>query len=328
MKTRTRVLFIFIMAVLSSGLVNPLVASAAEWQPNTFYAVGALVTYQGPSYNCIQAHTSQVGWEPPNAPALWQAQATPTATPTATVPTPSPSGSPTATATATSTATPTSATPTATPAGPTLTIANGTYNCLGKPSWPMKLTWTATASSYTVWFSRSSGGAYSAIANLTTTSYFVWDTTMTGYYKISTSPTAFSNVVNGLFIPPPCPMPTASPTPCPTPAPLGRPNPTTPTNLTGAAVQWYAARLTWTPPIGATDVHVLRATTSGGPYALVASVDAGMTSYLDYVASGKTYYYVVRAVFHYVAGSGSCQQIHDLGSGNSNETGVFVPNDF
>jgi chitin-binding protein len=42
------------------------------WAPGTFYSVGATVTYGGASYRCIQAHTSLVGWEPPNVPALWQ----------------------------------------------------------------------------------------------------------------------------------------------------------------------------------------------------------------------------------------------------------------
>ncbi|WP_250572869.1 carbohydrate-binding protein [Nonomuraea sediminis] len=42
-----------------------------SWQPGTSYAVGAVVTYNGVSYRCIQGHTSQVGWEPPNVPALW-----------------------------------------------------------------------------------------------------------------------------------------------------------------------------------------------------------------------------------------------------------------
>jgi chitodextrinase len=44
------------------------------WTPNVSYHIGDLVTYQGKTYKCIQAHTSQVGWEPPNVPALWQAQ--------------------------------------------------------------------------------------------------------------------------------------------------------------------------------------------------------------------------------------------------------------
>jgi hypothetical protein len=36
------------------------------------YKVGDVVTYTGISYRCLQAHTSQVGWEPPIVPALWQ----------------------------------------------------------------------------------------------------------------------------------------------------------------------------------------------------------------------------------------------------------------
>jgi chitodextrinase len=46
--------------------------AAAAWAPWTSYAVGAVVTYNGVDYVCIQAHTSQPGWEPPNVPALWK----------------------------------------------------------------------------------------------------------------------------------------------------------------------------------------------------------------------------------------------------------------
>jgi chitinase len=42
------------------------------WVANHAYAVGDRVSYGGHNYQCIQAHTSQVGWEPPNVPALWQ----------------------------------------------------------------------------------------------------------------------------------------------------------------------------------------------------------------------------------------------------------------
>src|SRR5690606_6408298 len=42
-----------------------------EWAPATPYDVGEEVTYQGVTFRCLQAHTSQVGWEPPNVPALW-----------------------------------------------------------------------------------------------------------------------------------------------------------------------------------------------------------------------------------------------------------------
>lgn len=44
------------------------------WAPNTAYAVNALVSYNGATYKCIQAHTSLQGWEPSNVPALWQLQ--------------------------------------------------------------------------------------------------------------------------------------------------------------------------------------------------------------------------------------------------------------
>jgi len=51
---------------------TPTPGGIAEWQPYTYYAVGAMVTYGGHTYKCIQAHTSLPGWEPPNTPALWQ----------------------------------------------------------------------------------------------------------------------------------------------------------------------------------------------------------------------------------------------------------------
>jgi hypothetical protein len=40
---------------------------------NHAYHVGDVVTFNNHSYKCLQAHTSQTGWEPPNVPALWQA---------------------------------------------------------------------------------------------------------------------------------------------------------------------------------------------------------------------------------------------------------------
>ncbi|MDZ7703379.1 MAG: hypothetical protein U5L04_02715 [Trueperaceae bacterium] len=43
-----------------------------EWAAQVSYAVGDHVTYDGTEYSCLQAHTSQVGWEPPNVPALWE----------------------------------------------------------------------------------------------------------------------------------------------------------------------------------------------------------------------------------------------------------------
>jgi hypothetical protein len=128
--TRLGVGVFLVLVVLLSAAPG---ASAAEWTPGTFYNVGAVVTYQGPSYQCRQAHTSQVGWEPPATPALWlltsgtvtptpTAGATPRPTARATATarqTPRPTSTPRATATSrprpTATATATSATATPTP---------------------------------------------------------------------------------------------------------------------------------------------------------------------------------------------------------------------
>ncbi|MBQ3157054.1 MAG: hypothetical protein IJB81_09050 [Clostridia bacterium] len=45
---------------------------STEWQPDTDYATGAECTYEGSTYTCLQGHTSQAGWEPPNVPSLWK----------------------------------------------------------------------------------------------------------------------------------------------------------------------------------------------------------------------------------------------------------------
>ena len=41
------------------------------WKAGTHYAVNDVVSYNGVSYKCIQAHTAQVDWAPPYVPALW-----------------------------------------------------------------------------------------------------------------------------------------------------------------------------------------------------------------------------------------------------------------
>ena len=41
------------------------------------YAVGDRVRYEGKLYKCVQAHTSQIGWEPDKTPALWTEVAEP-----------------------------------------------------------------------------------------------------------------------------------------------------------------------------------------------------------------------------------------------------------
>lgn len=42
-----------------------------SWAAGVAYAVGKRVKHDGKLYRCVQAHTSQEGWEPPVTPALW-----------------------------------------------------------------------------------------------------------------------------------------------------------------------------------------------------------------------------------------------------------------
>src|SRR5579872_1106388 len=89
---------LLVTATVVAVLVLAVTASAATvscsgvsaWSPNSVaYSVGQLVTYNGSEYKCIQAHTSQAGWDPADVPALWSlvgtcsAGATPTPTATA-----------------------------------------------------------------------------------------------------------------------------------------------------------------------------------------------------------------------------------------------------
>ena len=64
-------LFLIVAVVAIFSNVSVHAQSAPAWAANTPYAVGNLVTYGGGTYKCLQAHTSQIGWEPPNVPALW-----------------------------------------------------------------------------------------------------------------------------------------------------------------------------------------------------------------------------------------------------------------
>src|SRR5438270_177382 len=115
MKKRLLPVLLCMGIVLCTALPAPA-QTIPVWQPNTAYAIGALVMFNSVEYKCIQAHTSQVGWEPPNVPALWQpVSGTPAPSPTPTpTPTPKPTPPPTPTPTPAPTPTP-SPTPAPTP---------------------------------------------------------------------------------------------------------------------------------------------------------------------------------------------------------------------
>ena len=42
-----------------------------EWATDTAYTAGYKVQHGGKLWRCVQAHTSQAGWEPENAASLW-----------------------------------------------------------------------------------------------------------------------------------------------------------------------------------------------------------------------------------------------------------------
>ena len=64
------------VVMAESGTIDGVTASEqsllfAEWAPNVAYSVGALRRYNDTLYRCVQAHTSQTGWEPTVAVSLW-----------------------------------------------------------------------------------------------------------------------------------------------------------------------------------------------------------------------------------------------------------------
>ena len=143
------------------------------------------------------------------------------------------------------------------------------------------LSWSASsgATSYNVKRSTTSGGSYTTIASVTTTSYSNTGLSngMTYYYVVSAvnsgGESANSSQVSA--------TPQAS-------------APAAPTGLTATAGNAQVA-LSWNASSGATSYNVKRSTTSGGSYATIASVTT--TSYSNTgLSNGTTYYFVVSAV--------------------------------
>jgi hypothetical protein len=86
---------------------------------------------------------------------------------------------------------------------------------------------------------------------------------------------------------------------------LELPTPAAPVGLSAMPGNAQVA-LNWTAPPGVTGYNLKRATTSGGPYALLASITS--TNYTDTaVVNGTTYYYVVAATNANGLGSDSSQ---------------------
>jgi hypothetical protein len=76
-------------ALALRGLIEKAAASLADddaleavelfpaWKTDTAYAADERIRYGEKLYRCVQAHTSQEGWEPPATPALWTEVAKP-----------------------------------------------------------------------------------------------------------------------------------------------------------------------------------------------------------------------------------------------------------
>ncbi|MCX7748082.1 MAG: hypothetical protein N2645_14540 [Clostridia bacterium] len=83
-------LSVSVILVLTTLMVTGIVSSGSAipaWQPDTNYAKDDIVIYNSIAYQCVVAHKSLDGWQPPNVPALWSVfngMLTPAPTPTTT----------------------------------------------------------------------------------------------------------------------------------------------------------------------------------------------------------------------------------------------------
>lgn len=135
-KMRTLIVLSILLSLLFIvPLANaaPLLADRGPWAPGVSYAVNDTVSYDGVSYQCLQAHTSITTWEPPNVPALWKPIGTAQATASRTSTSVGASATPSRTATRTNTVTGPSYTPTRTPTR-TNTPVGPTYTATLAPS--------------------------------------------------------------------------------------------------------------------------------------------------------------------------------------------------
>lgn len=73
---------IVFVTLAENEIIDPITAGEhaelfAEWQPGISYTVGNIRRHNDKLYKCIQAHTSQDGWEPDVAASLWRGIADP-----------------------------------------------------------------------------------------------------------------------------------------------------------------------------------------------------------------------------------------------------------
>jgi beta-galactosidase len=156
----------------------------------------------------------------------------------------------------------------------------------------ISLTWSNSpgAASYNIKRASISGGPYTNIANRLTTIHIDSGLGYGAYYYVVSAVSSAgesSNSVEASAILT-CTLP---------PAPIGL----------AATIERNGAQLSWSAATGATGYNVLRSTTSGGPYNMIAGGIVG-TSYTDStITSGPAYYYVVQSANACGAGTNSQQ---------------------
>ena len=161
------------------------------------------------------------------------------------------------------------------PTGLTVTAGNAENILLWNAS--------ATASSYQIQRSASTGGPYTAIALTASLSYT--DSGLTN----GTAMFYVVNGVNGTITSANSSEGTAAPS-----ANAGAAPPAVPGGLVATAGTGAEVDLSWTAVSGATNYVLLRATAAGGPYTQVVTTDG--TSYADKtVVTGTAYFFVARA---------------------------------
>jgi fibronectin type 3 domain-containing protein len=164
------------------------------------------------------------------------------------------------------------------PASTLLSPPTGVVAASGNAS--ATLSWGAVtgATGYRVYRSTTSGGSYSLLASTTARSYTNTGLTngTTYYYVVR----AYNSTVQSIDSAQVSATPTAAP-------------PVAPSGLVATPGNG-AVSLTWDAVSGVTTYRVYGATTSGGPYTLVASPTT--TSYINTgLTNGTTYFYVVRS---------------------------------
>ncbi|MBQ2990118.1 MAG: fibronectin type III domain-containing protein, partial [Clostridia bacterium] len=182
-------------------------------------------------------------------------------------------------------------------------IVNGVSATISSTSGNVVLTWntTANAHKYKIFASDTENGTYTDVVTVlakttATQSASLSSSLKNKYLKIRTvrddngtrSHSAYSTPVK----------PTQTPTLAPTPNPSLRPTPpATPTGVSAAAQSSSSIRVSWSEAPLATGYYVYRATSSGGTYSKVGTVDSGSTtSFTDTgLTANKTYYYKVKA---------------------------------